>query len=122
MPRVLVVEDEMLLALTLRQQLEHRGYEVVAIAHNGAMAVALCRETQPDAILMDIRMPVMDGLEATRRIMEECPTCVVMLTALDSPDTLARAEEAGAVACIMKPASIDEIDRVVEAGCRHRVS
>jgi CheY-like chemotaxis protein len=122
MPRVLVAEDEMLLALTLRQQLEHRGYEVVAIAHNGAMAVTLCRETQPDAILMDIRMPVMDGLEATRRIMAECPTCVVVLTALDSPDTLARAEEAGAVACIMKPASIDEIDRVVEAGCRPRLS
>ncbi len=54
--------------------------------------------------------------------MQECPTCIVMLTALDSPDTLTRAEDAGAVACIMKPASIDEIDRVVEAECKQRVS
>ena len=109
MLRVLIAEDEMLLALTLRAQLETRGFEVVGVAQNGQAALDLCRERCPDAILMDLRMPVMDGLEATRQIMAECPTCIVVLSALSERDAIARAEEVGARGYLTKPASIEQV-------------
>ncbi len=118
--RLIIAEDEVILALMLRQQLEDEGVEVVGVARNGKIALDLCHEHRPDAVLMDIRMPVMDGFEATRRIMAECPARVVMLTAMDAPDTIERAEEAGAVACLMKPSSTAEILRVLEASGHRR--
>ncbi len=107
--RLIIAEDEIILATMLQQQLEDAGVEVVGVARNGKVALDLCHEHQPDAVLMDIRMPVMDGFEATRRIMAECPTRVVMLTAMRGPDVIARAEEVGAAACLMKPSSTEEI-------------
>lgn len=112
MLRALIAEDEMLLALALRAQLEARGFEVLGPARDGQEAVTLNREQRPDAILMDIRMPGMDGLEATRQIMAECPTCIVVLSALAERDAIARAQEAGAKAYLTKPA---DIEHVVEA-------
>ncbi len=120
MPTILIAEDEVILALMLRQQLEDEGVEVVGVARNGKIALDLCREHRPDAVLMDIRMPVMDGFEATRRIMAECPARVVMLTAMDAPDTIELAEEAGAVACLMKPSSTAEILRALKANGHRR--
>jgi len=107
--RVVIAEDEIILGIMLRQQLEDRGLEVAGVAPNGQVAVELCRQHQPDAVLMDIRMPVMDGFEAARVIQEERPTRIVMLTAMAAPDTIARSEACGAAACLMKPSSIDEI-------------
>ncbi len=118
--RLIIAEDEIILALMLRQQLEDEGVEVVGVARNGRIALDLCHKHRPDAVLMDIRMPVMDGFEATRRIMAECPARVVMLTAMDAPDTIARSEEAGAVACLMKPSSTHEILRALEANGHRR--
>jgi len=103
MLRVLIVEDEILLTFTLRQQLEERGCEVIGTATNGRAAVEACCSVHPDLVLMDIRMPVMDGLEATRLIMEQCPTCVLVLTAYGAPDTALRAEAAGAMGYLTKP-------------------
>jgi DNA-binding NarL/FixJ family response regulator len=107
--RLIIAEDEIILAIMLRQQLEGEGVEVVGVAPNGEVAVDLCHQHRPDAVLMDIRMPVMDGFEATRRIMAECPARVVMLTAMRGPDIIVQAEEVGAAACLMKPSDTGEI-------------
>ena len=114
MTRVMIADDEFLLCLTLRQQLELREYEVVGVAHDGEKAVALCRETHPDVVLMDLRMPRMDGLEATRLIMAECPTRVLILTALDTADLAAQARAAGAEGSLMKPIGINDLVAAIE--------
>jgi len=109
MLRVLIAEDEQLIIFTLRGQLEERGCEVVGIAKNGKDAIALCRSEQPEVVLMDIHMPEMDGIEATRQIMQEHPTCVVMLTAHGSPSHVEKAEAAGAMAYLVKPVSGEQL-------------
>lgn len=114
MPRVLIAEDDSLLAFTLKEQLEGRGCEVVGVVADGAKAVEESRSERPDVVLMDIRMPVMDGVQATRKIMEENPTCVVMLTGFGHPTDVAQAEEAGAMAYLVKPVGGDQILPAVE--------
>lgn len=114
MLRILIVEDEPLLAISLRAQLEQRGFEVLEIAHNGQEAVEANRQQCPDVILMDIRMPIMDGIEATRQIMAERPTCIVVLSALAERDTIARAKEAGARAYLMKPADVEMVVQTLQ--------
>jgi len=114
MLRVLIAEDEPLLAFALRGALEKRHCEVVGIATNGAEAVTLCRELNPDVVLMDIRMPEMTGIEATDKIMREHPVCVVMLTASDKSPHLKKAEAAGAMAYLVKPVSSDQIFPTIE--------
>ncbi len=113
--RIVIAEDELILGITLRQQLEERGLEVVGLAQNGQIAVELCRQYHPDAVLMDIRMPIMDGFEATQLIIAERPTRIVMLTAMTAPGTIARCREVGAVACLTKPSDVEEIVRALAA-------
>lgn len=107
--RIVIVEDEVLLAVTLRHQFEAYGISVVGTAVTGQAAVDLCRRTRPDAVLMDLRLPAMGGLEATRRIMAECPTRIVVLTAADAADARTLAEQAGAACFLTKPADMREI-------------
>ena len=118
MLRVLIAEDEQLIIFTLRGQLEERGCEVVGIAKNGKDAIALCRSEQPEVVLMDIQMPEMDGIEATRQIMQEHPTCVVMLTAHGSPSYVEKAEAAGAMAYLVKPVSGEQLLPALEMAQR----
>jgi response regulator NasT len=114
MHRVLIAEDEVMLAFTLRTQLERSGFEVVGVARTGKEAVEFNRAERPDIILMDIRMPEMDGIEATRRIMAEQPTCIVILSALAEKESVERASKAGAKGYLMKPAGVDAILHILQ--------
>jgi two-component system, response regulator PdtaR len=117
--RVLIAEDEPALAYALRRQLELSGHQVVGIAGNGSEAAELCQATHPDVVVMDVGMPVMDGIQATRRIMQEGLTCVLVLTAFEGHEVTAEAEAAGAMGCLAKPAGGPEVLRAME-GARAR--
>lgn len=110
--RVAIAEDNWLTPMVLRTELEAHGYEVVGVATNGTDTLELCRRERPDVVLMDIRMPGVDGVEATRVLLEECPACVVMVTG-DAGLSQA-SEEAGAMGYLVKPFLPDEIVTAIE--------
>jgi len=111
--RILIAEDDFLVGRSTARLLRTMGYTVVGQALNGQQAVEMAKSLQPDVILMDIKMPVMDGIEATQRIYETCPTPVVALTAYDTPEVAERAIAAGAGAYLTKPDSVQEIERAI---------
>jgi DNA-binding NarL/FixJ family response regulator len=105
--RLLIADDHALVREGLRTMLSGEdGLEVVAEAKDGQQAVKICRDLKPDLVLMDVRMPVMDGLQATRRIKQELPqTSVMMVTMHENPDYLFEAVRAGAAGYVLKDAS-----------------
>jgi AmiR/NasT family two-component response regulator len=101
--RILVAEDETIIRLDLKDLLERAGFEVCAEARDGEEAVELARSEQPDLALMDVKMPRLDGIEAARRILDERPIPIVMLTAYGQQELVARAAEAGVFGYLVKP-------------------
>lgn len=101
--RVLIAEDETIIRLDVRALLEKAGHEVVAEARDGVEAVDLAAVHAPDLIVMDVRMPHMDGIDAARAITAARPVPIVMLTAYAEGDLVARASEAGAFGYLVKP-------------------
>ena len=101
--RILIAEDETIIRLDLRALLEGAGHEVVAEARDGEEAVALAREHAPDLAVLDVKMPRLDGIEAARRMLEERPIPIVMLTAYGQEELVARAVEAGVFGYLVKP-------------------
>jgi two-component system, response regulator PdtaR len=101
--RILVAEDETIIRLDLRDLLERAGFEVCAEAKDGEEAVALARSEEPDLAIMDVKMPRLDGIEAARRILDERPIPIVMLTAYGQEELVARAVEAGVFGYLVKP-------------------
>jgi response regulator NasT len=101
--RVLVAEDETIIRLDLRDLLERSGFEVCAEARDGEEAVELARSEQPDVAIMDVKMPKLDGIEAARRILDERPIPIVMLTAYGQDELVQRAAEAGVFGYLVKP-------------------
>jgi len=101
--RILIAEDEAIIRLDLKEMLEEEGFEVVGEASDGEAAVRLAKERDPDLVIMDIKMPGMDGLTAAERIVEEDVAAVLILTAFSQRDLVQRAAEAGAMGYLVKP-------------------
>ncbi|MGW7528660.1 response regulator [Streptomyces sp. NPDC054783] len=113
-PRVLIADDQTLIRTGFRLILTARGIEVVGEAADGAEAVSAARELRPDVVLMDIRMPGMDGLEATRRILEQTPGCrVLMLTTFDLDRYVYEAISLGASGFLLKDVTPEHLAAAV---------
>jgi two-component system, response regulator PdtaR len=118
--RILIAEDETIIRLDLRALLERAGYAVCAEARDGEEAVELARATEPDLALLDVKMPRLDGIDAARRILEERPIPIVMVTAYGEGEVVERAVEAGVFGYLVKPfRETDLLPAIVTACARH---
>jgi two-component system, response regulator PdtaR len=118
--RILIAEDETIIRLDLRSLLEDSGHEVCAEARDGVEAVELAQRYRPDLAVLDVKMPRLDGIEAARRILEERPIPIVMLTAYGQQELVARAVEAGVFGYLVKPfREADLVPAIATARARH---
>jgi len=105
--RILVAEDETIIRLDLVEMLTEAGYEVIAQAENGAVAVELAKQHKPDLAILDVKMPEMDGITAAEQIILLAP--VLMLTAFSQRELVERARDAGVMAYVVNPFSINDL-------------
>ncbi|MDT0379950.1 response regulator [Streptomyces sp. DSM 42041] len=112
--RVVIAEDEALIRMDLKEMLEEEGYSVVGEAGDGQSAIDLAREHRPDLCILDVKMPVLDGISAAERIAEEAIAPVLMLTAFSQRELVERARDAGAMAYLVKPFSKSDIVPAIE--------
>jgi AmiR/NasT family two-component response regulator len=118
--RVLVAEDESLIRLDLAEMLAEEGYVVVGEAGDGAAAVQMAEQLRPDLVVMDVKMPVLDGISAAQRIVGQRIAPVLILTAFSQRDLVERARDAGAMAYLVKPfAKADLVPAIEMALSRH---
>ena len=110
--RILVAEDEALIRMDLVEMLQEAGYTVVAHATNGEEAIALATEHQPDLAILDVKMPVLDGISAAEKIISIAP--VLMLTAFSQKELVDRARDAGVMAYVVKPFTIGDLVPAIE--------
>jgi response regulator NasT len=110
--RILVAEDEALIRMDLIEMLQEAGYEVIAQASNGEEAIALAVEHQPDLAILDVKMPVLDGISAAEKIISIAP--VLMLTAFSQRELVDRARDAGVMAYVVKPFTIGDLIPAIE--------
>lgn len=101
--RVVIAEDEALIRLDLAEMLAEEGYDVVAAVDDGEQAIAKAEELRPDLVILDVKMPRLDGIAAAERIAAQRIAPVVMLTAFSQRDLVERARDAGAMAYLVKP-------------------
>jgi response regulator NasT len=111
--RVLVAEDEAIIRLDLAEMLREAGYDVVAEVGDGRQAVDRTRELQPDLVVMDVKMPVLDGISAADEIGREGIAPVVMLTAFSDKELVERASDAGVMAYVLKPFTLDDLEPAI---------
>jgi response regulator NasT len=118
--RAVVAEDEALIRMDIVETLQEGGYDVVGEAANGEEAIAVARALKPDVVVMDIKMPVMDGITAAETIVRERLAPVVLLTAFSQTELVERARDAGAMAYVVKPFTPADLLPAVEiARSRH---
>ena len=119
--RVIVAEDEALIRLDIVETMKENDFEVVGEAADGEEAVALALELEPDLIVMDIKMPKLDGIAASEKIMKEAPCAIVMLTAFSDKELIERAKDAGTMAYLVKPFDPKDLLPAVEVALsRHQ--
>jgi response regulator NasT len=112
--RVLIAEDEALIRLDLKEMLEEEGYAVVAEVGDGQQAVDRAQELRPDLVILDIQMPVLDGLSAAEQIASSRIAPVIVLTAFSQRELVERARDAGAMAYLVKPFSKNDLVPAIE--------
>jgi len=112
--RVVIAEDEALIRMDLAEMLAEQGYDVVGQAGDGAKAVELAEELRPDLVILDVKMPVLDGIAAAERIARQRIAPVVMLTAFSQRELVERARDAGAMAYLVKPFTQSDLVPAIE--------
>lgn len=112
--RILIADDEALIRLDLREMLTDVGHEIVGEAANGEEAVKLARQLRPDFILMDVKMPIMDGITAAKQIAGEDIAPILLLTAYSQQDIVEKASEAGVIAYLVKPVREEQLFPAME--------
>lgn len=112
--KIIVADDEALIRLDLKEMLADAGHEIIAEASNGQEAVNLAEELHPDLVIMDVKMPVMDGLQAASIIAEKDIAPVILLTAYSQQDIVAKATEAGVIAYLVKPIREEQLFPAME--------
>ena len=112
--RIVLADDEAILRLDLREMLADAGHEIVGEAANGQEAVKLVRELKPDFIIMDVKMPIMDGITAAKLIAQEQLAPVLLLTAYSQQDIVDKASEAGVIAYLVKPIREEQLFPAME--------
>ena len=110
--RILIAEDETLIRMDLAEMLRENGYEVIGEATNGEEAIALANEFKPDLAILDVQMPVLDGISAAEKIITIAP--VLMLTAFSQRELVDRARDAGVMAYVVKPFTISDLVPAIE--------
>ena len=117
--RIVVAEDEALIRMDLIEMLGEAGYEVIAQASDGAQAIELVHEHKPDLAILDVKMPILDGISAAEQIISIAP--VLILTAFSQKDLVERARDAGAMAYVVKPFTINDLLPAIEISIsRHK--
>ena len=114
MTSIVIAEDEAIIRLDLRELLEEEGYSVVGEAGRGDQAVELVRNLRPDVVILDVKMPGMDGIEAAKRISSEAICAVLMLTAFSQREVVEQARDAGALAYLVKPFQKNDLVPAIE--------
>ena len=117
--RIVVAEDEAIIRMDLVEMLTAAGYQIVGQASNGQEAIDLVKECQPDLAILDVKMPVLDGISAAEEIIQIAP--VLMLTAFSQKELIERARDAGVMAYVVKPFSVSDLIPAIEiAISRHK--
>jgi len=117
--RIVVAEDETLIRMDLVEMLTESGYQVIAQATNGQEAVNFAQDLKPDLMILDVKMPVMDGITAAEQIINICP--VLMLTAFSQRELVERARDSGVMAYVVKPFTLNDLLPAIEISVsRHK--
>ena len=116
--KAVIAEDEQLTRTIIKARLEKLGHTVVAEAGDGTQAVEAARLHKPDVIIMDIKMPVMDGIEAARRILSETPCAILFLSSFNEQELVEQASDTGALAYLMKPFRKEDLAPALEMAVR----
>lgn len=116
--RILLADDEAILRLDLREMLTDAGHEIVGEAANGQEAIKLAKELKPDFIIMDVKMPIMDGIKASQVIAAENIAPVLLLTAYSQQDIVDKASDAGVIAYLVKPVREEQLFPAMEVAVK----
>jgi DNA-binding NarL/FixJ family response regulator len=111
--KVLIVDDDVLVIEMVRALLADVRFEIAGFATDGKQAISLTTELKPDVVIMDLNMPVMDGISATHRIYRCCPTPIVVLSAYETPELIENVSQAGAGAYLIKPPTHEDLERAI---------